>query len=477
MLPDASGTVIGVAGLPQREFCEICLWEFLNATDESGCVTDADEKHSCGHWIERSSVASFEGADKFLDAVDQITGGAAGGLVQIQESEQSVSGRHVCSVDSEVAFDGVGLVRHQILFVPAVRILFPFIIAASFVTDEIPFPIVLVGLAVPVIGAWREHSGQSPRSRFRVLDHTAAGTQQHGARQKDARSQGRLTQMGWHTEFFRGRLNSGAVLFDNGSNGTSGTGLGQLPEVYQRQQNCGDENMVQLDILVVAPHPDDAEISVGGTIAASLRQNLRVGILDLTDGEPTPRGTVERRALETAAATEILGLSWRGNLGLPNRSLQPTLEARRALAEVIRRTRPGVILAPWKEDAHPDHVAASTLVDDARFWAKLSRSDMAFEPWWTPLLLHYFSIHLRIQPPASVVMDVSDVIEVKMAAVAAYASQLSEGRSQQFPTVLDDIRDRARYWGWAIGRGFGEPLLNRESVGISSLRSVIAPRG
>ena len=233
--------------------------------------------------------------------------------------------------------------------------------------------------------------------------------------------------------------------------------------------------MEQLDILVVAPHPDDAEISVGGTIAVSLRQNLRVGILDLTDGEPTPRGTVERRARETAAATEILQLTWRGNLGLPNRSLQPTLEARRALAEVIRRTRPTIILAPWKEDAHPDHVAASALVDDARFWAKLSRSDMAGEPWWSPLLLHYFSIHLRIHPPASVILDISDVIDVKMAAVAAFTSQLTEGRNPKFPTVLDDIRDRARYWGWAIGRAYGEPLLNRESIGIASLRSLIAP--
>ncbi|MEY3175340.1 MAG: hypothetical protein RLZZ436_3254 [Planctomycetota bacterium] len=235
--------------------------------------------------------------------------------------------------------------------------------------------------------------------------------------------------------------------------------------------------MLQLDILVIAPHPDDAEISVGGTIAVSLRQKLRVGVLDLTSGEPTPRGTPERRIRETAAATEILQLSWRGNLGLPNRSLQPTLEARRSLAEVIRRTRPTIILAPWKEDAHPDHTAASVLVDDARFWAKLSRSDMAGEPWWTPLLLHYFSIHLRIHPPASVVMDISDVIDTKMAAVAAFASQMTEGRSGQFPTMLDDIRDRARYWGWAIGRAYGEPLLNRESVGISSLQSLIGAGG
>ena len=122
-------------------------------------------------------------------------------------------------------------------------------------------------------------------------------------------------------------------------------------------------------------------------------------------------------------------------------------------------------------------VAASSLVDDARFWAKLSRSDMTGTPWWTPLLLHYFSIHLRIHPPASVVVDISDVIDTQMAAVAAFTSQLSEGRSKDFPTALDNIRDRARYWGWAIGRGWGEPLLNRESIGISSLLSLLPPKG
>ena len=93
--------------------------------------------------------------------------------------------------------------------------------------------------------------------------------------------------------------------------------------------------MQPLDILVVAPHPDDAEISVGGIIAVSLRQNLRVGVVELTSGEPTPHGSVEIRRLETQKATELLGLTWRTNLDLPNRSLQPTLEARRKLAEVF----------------------------------------------------------------------------------------------------------------------------------------------
>jgi bacillithiol biosynthesis deacetylase BshB1 len=231
--------------------------------------------------------------------------------------------------------------------------------------------------------------------------------------------------------------------------------------------------MQPLDLLVVAPHPDDAEISVGGTIVLSGRQNLRVGVLDLTSGEPTPYGTPERRQRETDAATQALGLAWRSNLNLPNRSVVPDLDARRRLAEVFRKVRPATILAPYWQDAHPDHVAASTLVDDARFWSKLSRSDLAGSPFWPPRLLHYFSVHLRIQPPPSFVIDISTVIDDRMRAVEAYHSQLIEGRSQEFPTVIDDIRDRLRYWGWTIGTAYGEPLLNREAVGVTSLKSLL----
>lgn len=231
--------------------------------------------------------------------------------------------------------------------------------------------------------------------------------------------------------------------------------------------------MQPLDILVVSPHPDDAEISVGGTIAVSLRQNLRVGVVDLTSGEPTPHGSLAVRQAESENATEILGLTWRKNLDLPNRSLTPNLDARRRLSEVFRLVRPQIILAPYWQDAHPDHVAASSLVDDARFWSKLSRSDMAGDPFWPPMLLHYFSIHLRIHPTASFVLDISSEIETKMNAVCAYESQLIIGRPKTFPTAIDDIRDRARFWGWSIGKAYGEPFVNRESIGINSLQSLI----
>ena len=227
-----------------------------------------------------------------------------------------------------------------------------------------------------------------------------------------------------------------------------------------------------LDLLVVAAHPDDAEISVGGVILSSVAAGRRVGVLELTNGEPTPRGTVELRAAETAAATEVLGVTWRGNLGLPNRSLQADLPARQQLAEVFRLTRPAVILAPYWEDAHPDHVAASQLVDDARFWSKLSKTEMVGERFWPPRLYYYFSIHLRIHPRPSFVFDISNCIDAKMQAIGCYQSQVIEGRSTEFPTVLDDIRDCARYWGWSIGRNYGEPLMSREEIGVSALEVI-----
>ncbi len=224
-----------------------------------------------------------------------------------------------------------------------------------------------------------------------------------------------------------------------------------------------------LDVLVVAPHPDDAEISVGGTILRSRRAGLKVGVLDLTSGEPTPRGTQEIRARETEAATKLLDLSWRGNLGLPNRSLESNLDARWALAGFFRLARPRIILAPYWEDVHPDHVAASRLCDDARFWAKLSRSDLPGEPWWPPRMYYFWSIHLRIHPKPSFVFDISDVIDEKMAAIGCYESQFSPRGPNEFPTPLDDIRDRARYWGWSIGVKHAEPFASREEIGVTSL--------
>lgn len=231
--------------------------------------------------------------------------------------------------------------------------------------------------------------------------------------------------------------------------------------------------MQTLDYLVIAPHPDDAELGAGGAILQLKTQGFTVGVLDLTSGEPTPFGSLEIRQQETAAATAVLGLDWRGNLGLVNRSLAADLESRAKLAGKLRELRPRVLLAPYWEDAHPDHVAASSLVDAARFWAKLTKTDLPGEPFYPQRILYYFSVHLRLHLQPSFVLDVSDFHETKMNALACYRSQFIEGRPITPPTFLDELRDRARYWGWTIGTAFGEPFLTREEVGLRNLGNLV----
>jgi bacillithiol biosynthesis deacetylase BshB1 len=228
-----------------------------------------------------------------------------------------------------------------------------------------------------------------------------------------------------------------------------------------------------LDYLVIAAHPDDAELGMGGTIALLLSQGCTVGILDLTDGEPTPHGSSEIRRRETEAASAVLGITWRDNLGLPNRSLQADLASRAKLAGLIRELRPRVLFAPYWEDSHPDHVAASILVDAARFWSKLTKTDLPGTAHLPERILYYFSVHLRIHPKPAFIIDISDHVETKLRALGCFASQFIEGRPTTSPTFLDSLRDRARYWGWAIGAAYGEPFASREELGLRSLRDLL----
>lgn len=230
--------------------------------------------------------------------------------------------------------------------------------------------------------------------------------------------------------------------------------------------------MDDLEYLVVAPHPDDAELGVGGTILLLKSQGKRVGVLDLTDGEPTPFGSPEIRRAETEAATQALGLDWRDNLGLPNRFLIADIDSRRRLASKIRELRPRVLFAPYWEDSHPDHIAASALVDAARFWAKLTKCDLPHDPWFPQRTYYYFSVHLRLNIQPSFVADITPFIEAKMHSISCYRSQFVTGRPATAPTILDDLRDRARYWGWAIGTGYGEPFVSREIIGLRGLRDL-----
>lgn len=226
-------------------------------------------------------------------------------------------------------------------------------------------------------------------------------------------------------------------------------------------------------MLVVAPHPDDAELGMGGTIARMIDQGMRVGVLDLTSGEPTPHGSETLRRQETAKATEILRLTWRGNAGLPNRKLEHTLEARQHLASYFRMLQPRWIFAPYWEDAHPDHVAATSLVEAARFWSKLSKTDMPGKRFHPERVYYYFCIHLRLAIQPNWIVDISEQWERKRDAIAAFESQFITGRPTQPPTILDRLRDEAANWGRLINREYGEPFATKEPLAMSSLRDLI----
>ena len=219
-----------------------------------------------------------------------------------------------------------------------------------------------------------------------------------------------------------------------------------------------------LDVLVVAPHPDDAELGMGGTIGSMLDDGLQVGVLDLTDGEPTPRGSPEIRAAETAAATKALGLPWREQLGLPNRRLRATLAARASLAAVIRRQRPRWLFAPYWVDAHPDHVAATRLTEAARFWAKLTKCDLPGDPCHPERIFYYSCVHLRVVRMPAFVVDISETWERKWQSLRCYASQLPLDGPR--PTVLDRVDAAGAWWGSTINTLRGEPFFSREPIGL-----------
>ncbi len=227
-----------------------------------------------------------------------------------------------------------------------------------------------------------------------------------------------------------------------------------------------------LDVLVVAPHPDDAELGMGGAILKFKQEGLRVGVLDLTNGEPTPYGSLELRAKETAAATEVLGIDWRENLGLPNRSLEATLEARKKLATIFRLQRPRWLFAPYWVDAHPDHTAATKLIEEARFWSKLSNTDMAGERFHPERIFNYYCVHLKLTPQPAFILDISDHLEKKLTSIRCYESQFLTGREAEL-SFIDRLHDEAAYWGKAIGVKYGEPFTCREPIGITSMSGLV----
>ena len=207
---------------------------------------------------------------------------------------------------------------------------------------------------------------------------------------------------------------------------------------------------------------------MGGTIAKLVQQGHRVHLLDVTNGEPTPLGSIEVRARESAAAAKILGVE-RSCLGLPNREVVHSVQSRHMMAAAYRIHRPDWIFLPYPIDAHPDHVAVTRIGEDARFDAKLTKSCIPGEPCYPKRIIYYFCTHLRLDFTPTFCIDISDTIERKMQAVAAYESQFTWNRS----TVPEMVRTISGYFGTRIGTAHAEPFFTHELLGFGGLDQLV----
>ena len=221
-----------------------------------------------------------------------------------------------------------------------------------------------------------------------------------------------------------------------------------------------------LDLLIIAAHPDDAEIALGGTILRLTDRGHRVGILDLTRGEMGTRGTVEDRDQETALASQKLGLAVRRNLGLPDGRLVAGISEREAVAAAIRELRPTIVVGHNPDDPHPDHRGAGELARDGWYLAGLKRlaEQAGGPPAQRPPERFIFQSHTGFDP--SLVVDISAYFERKVEVIQAYASQLAPSSPKDDGAhvrrgrdILERVTHKARTHGGAIGVEFGEPLL------------------
>ena len=223
-------------------------------------------------------------------------------------------------------------------------------------------------------------------------------------------------------------------------------------------------------ILVVGPHPDDQEIGMGGTIARLASQGHDVLLLDMTNGEPTPFGSVEIRQKEWTEAARILGVR-RRLLGLKNREVQHTIAARHAVASVIREHQATMVFVPFYEDAHPDHLAVTRIVEDARFDAKLTKIDLPGQPIYPKWFFYYYAMHLRATISPSFCIDISGQIDLKMNSILAYETQFVLPPKNR--RVVEAVRQLNGYMGSRIGVDYAEPFFTREPLGLGSLDGLV----
>ena len=229
--------------------------------------------------------------------------------------------------------------------------------------------------------------------------------------------------------------------------------------------------MSQVDILAIFAHPDDAELTVGGTLLKMKHLGYRTGALDVTQGEMGTRGTVEGRAIEAQDAEKILKLDLRENLGLPDGHVFVTDVERTAMVRALRRLKPKVILTHPIGDSHPDHDHIAQLVRESARLASMLRYDeeTGSEKIAVPIVAHNI-FSRRVEP--SFIVDISDFLDDKMAAIRAHKSQFHDPDSTEPETrltskhYLAELEGRSRYFGSLIGVAAGEPFYVREVLNV-----------
>ena len=228
-----------------------------------------------------------------------------------------------------------------------------------------------------------------------------------------------------------------------------------------------------VDLLAIAAHRDDVELTCAGTLLRAVDRGQKTGILDLTQGETGTRGSAELRAQEAQQAAAILGVAERRNAGLPDAHLQNTDEMRRVVVEQIRHFKPRVVILPYPVGRHPDHRIASELARDACFLAGLAKYDAPGVPHRPHKILYALAYREDPVKPTFVV-DISAQMERKMAAIRCYASQFEGAKNagEIFPTGQDLyslVEVQNAHYGSLIRTRFGEPFWTPETMRVDDV--------
>jgi N-acetylglucosamine malate deacetylase 1 len=232
---------------------------------------------------------------------------------------------------------------------------------------------------------------------------------------------------------------------------------------------------MKLDVMAIGAHPDDVELSCGGTVAKLVRQGRIVGLVDLTNGELGTRGTPELRAAEAAEAGRILGIHARESLGIPDGNIEMTQENILKLVQVIREFKPDVLLIPHSPDRHPDHEHAHSLCKKAWFAAGLRRVETMYQgkPQFPHRPRAYYHFMQWFEFPPSFIVDVTETYDQRMDAMRAFRSQFFDPDSTEPQTILSTpefiemINTRLSYYGDKIERKYGEAFFSPSAIMIN----------